>query len=198
MGNMTISFFTDRLYVRSVEKTDKEKYMNLRETTSPFARTYKSLPGFREDEWERELNSQSAIFVAAFLKDSSELVASASFQNIDTDTIEFGFDVFEAYRNQDIATELMKGMIQTAHALFPGKNFVIRTDVTNAACRRVAEKCGGILTGYEPTFAAKVVMASMKLYGNKLAGDEDQAKLRTKSAEFIEKNKEGVCVYRLE
>ncbi len=198
MGKLRVSFFTDRLYVRSVEITDKDKYMNLRETTSPFAHTYKSLPGFREDEWEREFNSQSDIFVAAFLKDSSELVASASFQNIETDAIEFGFDVYETYRNQGIATELLKGMIQTAHALFPGKNFVIRTDVTNAACRRVAEKCGGILTGYEPTFAAKVIMAGMKLNGNIPADNEEQAELRTKNAQFIEENKEGVCVYRLE
>ena len=54
MGKLRVSFFTDRLYVRSVEKTDKEKYMNLRETTSSLAAAYKSLPGFRENEWEGE------------------------------------------------------------------------------------------------------------------------------------------------
>ena len=172
--------------------------MNLREATNFLAFMYRSFPVFRNHEWEGELNSPNEIYVAAFRKDSPELVASISFQNFDTDTIEFGFDVYDAYRNQVIATEFMKGMIQTAHVLFPGKNFVIRTDVTHAAYRRVAKKCGDILAGYEPTFASKVIMAGMKLYGNKLADDVEQAQLRTKNAEFIEEDKEDVCVYRLE
>ncbi len=198
MEKPRISFFTDRLYVRSVEESDKEKYMDLREATSSLASAYKSFPGFRDHEWEGEFNSPNEIYVAVFLKDSQDLVASASFQKFDTDTIEFGFDVAEAYRNQGIATELIKGMIQTEHTLFPGKPFVIRTDVDNAACRRVAEKCGGYLTGYEPTLAAKAIATLMESYGNKPTDDEELIQMRKKNAEFIEENKEGVCVYRLE
>lgn len=198
MEKPRISFFTDRLYIRSVEKSDKDKYMNLRETTSPLASVYKSLPGFRDHEWEGELNSPNDIYVAAFLKDTLELVAIASFQNYDTDTIEFGFDVSESYRNQGIATELIRGMVQTAHTFFPGKTFVIRTDMTNAACRRVAEKCGGILTECEPTLAAKVIANFIKLYDYKSTDDPALIQRRKKNAEFIEENKEGVCIYRLE
>ena len=63
---------------------------------------------------------------------------------------------------------------------------MIRTDVTNAACRRVAEKCGGVMTGYEPTLASKAIAALMESYGNKLTDDEDMKKKKKKNADFIE------------
>ena len=45
MEKPRISFFTDRLYVRSVEESDKEKYMDLREATSSLASAYKKFSG---------------------------------------------------------------------------------------------------------------------------------------------------------
>ncbi len=127
-----------------------------------------------------------------------EMVASCSFQSYEGDCIELGFDVAEQYRKQGIATELVKGMLRTVHTLFSGKPVMIRTNVTNTACRRVAEKCGGVFSGYEPTLAAKAIAGLMESYGNKPTDDEELLKMRQRNAEFIEENKEGVCVYRFE
>ncbi len=67
--------------------------------------------------------------------------------------------------------------------------------MTNSACRRVAEKSGGIFSGYEPTMAAKAMATLIESYGNKPTDDKELLAIRIKSADYIEKNKEGVCVY---
>lgn len=198
MDKPAISFETERLYVRSVVESDKEQYMKLRVATSEIAEAYKNFPEFRDIEWEGELNSPNEIYVVVFLKKKPLLVASASFQHFDTDSIEFGFNVSEQYRNQGIATELAIGMLQTAQIMFPGKAVTIKTDKTNLACRRVAEKCGGVLSRYEPTLAAAAIKTLMESCGNNPSDDEELLRIRKQSTEFIEEYKEGVCVYRFE
>ena len=111
MDKPKIAFETERLIVRSIEEADKEAYMDLRAATSKFASVYEEVPGYRDREWDHELNSEEEIYLAAFLKDGNSLAAISSFQNIGSDTIEFGFDVWEQYRNQGLATELIRGMI---------------------------------------------------------------------------------------
>ena len=195
MDKPKIQFDTARLYVRSVEESDKEAYMNLRVETSDIALAYQIHPGFRDCEWNGELNSQKDIFLAAFLKENDMMIASASFQNYESDCIELGFDVTEQYRNQGFATELVQGMLEMFNVLFSGKTASIKTNVTNSACRRVAEKCGGVFSGYEPTMAVMAMETLLESYGNKPIDDKELLAIRIKSAEFIEKNKEGVCVY---
>lgn len=196
MEKPKISFDTERLYVRSVEETDKDDYMNLRVETSELSQAYQSVPGFRDFEWEGELNSWKDIYMAVFMRTNDKMVASCSFQSYEGDCIELGFDVAEQYRKQGIATELVKGMLRTVRTVFSGKPVMIRTNVTNTACRWVAEKCGGFFSGYEPTLAAKAIARLMESYGNKPTDDEELLKMRQRNAKFIEDNKEGVCVYR--
>lgn len=195
MDKPKIHFDTARLYVLSVEESDKEVYMNLRVETSDIAQAYHSFPRFRDHEWNGELNSQRDIFMAVFLKENDMLIASASFQNYESECIELGFDVTERYRKQGIAAELVQGMLKTVHTLFPEKRVNIKTNVTNFACRRVAEKCGGVFSGYEPTRTAVALKTLLESYGNKPTDDKEVLAIRKKSAEFIEENKEGVCVY---
>ena len=195
MDKPKIHFDTPRLYVRSVEESDKEAYMNLRVETSEIAHAYQSLPGFRDREWDGELNSQKDTLLAAFLKENNLLVASASFQSYESNCIELGFDVSERYRRQGFATELVQGMLKTISTIFPDKTVSLRTAVTNTACRRVAEKCGGVFSGYEPTRATMAMAALMESYGNTPTDDKELLAMRIKGTEFIEENKEGVCVY---
>ena len=61
MDKPKIQFDTARLYVRSVEESDKEAYMNLRVETSDIALAYQTHPGFRDCEWNGELSSQKDI-----------------------------------------------------------------------------------------------------------------------------------------
>lgn len=198
MEKPKISFDTERLYVRSVEETDKDDYMNLRVETSELSQAYQSVAGFRDYEWEGELNCQKDIYMAVFMKADDKMVANCSFQGYEGDCVELGFDVEEQYRKQGIARELVQGMLRTVRTVFSGKPVMIRTNVTNTACRRVAEKCGGVFSGYEPTLAAKAIARLMESYGNKPIDDEELLEMRQRNAEFIEENKEGVCVYRFE
>lgn len=195
MDKPYISFETERLFVRSIEEGDKEEYMNLRVETSELSRVYSSFPDFRDKEWEEELNSENEICLAVFVKGTQKLAASGSFQYFNSNTIEFGFDVDKDHRNQGIATELVMGMIKIVHVIFPGRSVMIRTNVSNTACRRVAEKCGGILTGYEPTNAAKVFAELMESFGSEPADNEELIRIRKQMAEFIEENQESACVY---
>lgn len=198
MDKPKISFETRRLFVRSIEAADMDAYMNLRVKASPMARAYEEYPEFKEHIWNDELNSQDDIYMAIFLKGSNIFVASAFFQGFRTDTIEFGFDVREQYRNQGIATELVMGLLHEAKTTFPGTHVIIRTDKENGACRKVAEKCGGVLSGYEPTLAAKAFEQLMKSFGDEPTDDEKLIQMRRRNREFIEENREGVCVYRFE
>lgn len=195
MDKPNIHFDTERLHVRSVEESDKEAYMDLRVETSEIAQAYQTLPGFRDREWNGELNSQKDIFLSAFLKENDVLIASASFQNYESDCIELGFDVTERYREQGIATELVQGMLEMVSNLFPGKTVSIKTNVTNSACRRVAEKCGGVFSGYEPNRAAMAMETLLESFGNKPTDNKELQAMRMASAEYIKENKETVCVY---
>lgn len=60
MDKLKIFFDTERLSVRSIEKSDKEAYMNLRAVTSEIAQAYQILPGFRDQEWNLSLSSITA------------------------------------------------------------------------------------------------------------------------------------------
>lgn len=195
MDKPIIHFDTERLHVRSVEESDKEAYMDLRVETSEIAQAYQTLPGFRDREWNGELNSQKDIFLSVFLKKNDVLIASASFQNYESDCIELGFDVTERYRKQGIATELVQGMLEIVSTLFPGKTVSIKTNVTNSACRRVAEKCGGVFSGYEPNRAAMAMETLLESFGNKPTDNKELQAMRMASAEYIKENKETVCVY---
>ena len=171
MEKPVISFETERLYARPVKESDKESYMDLRVKTSDLAAAYKEFPEFRDHEWDGELNSQNELYVCVFMKNTETLVAIASFQNFDTDTIEFGFDVAEEWRSQGIATELVQGMLKVMRSEYPGKEAKIRTNKENGACRKVAEKCGGVLSGFEPTLAARAIEQLMNSFGNKPTED---------------------------
>ena len=97
----------------------------------------------------------------------------------------------EWYRKQGIATELVLGMLREARILFPGKKIKIRTDVTNAACRRVAEKCGAVLAGYEPDVLARALIQYLDMYGKEPTEDPKTLEKRREYTEYIENNREG-------
>lgn len=162
---------------------------------APLSKAYEVFPKLIDNVWKSELNSHDEIYLSIFLKENNTLVVSASFQKFALDTIEFGFDVVERYRNQGIATELVKGMLRVMRTVFHGRGTIIKTDKMNGACRKVAEKCGGIFTGYEPTFAARAFASLIESFGNESTGKEKWIQIRKRYYEYIEENKDVVCVY---
>ena len=198
MEKPKINFETDRLWVRSIVEADKEAYMNLRVSSSGIAAAYVILPGFRDTEWENELNCPNEVYCAAFLKENQEFVACCSFQKFDTDTIELGLDVVEECRSQGIATELLKGMLKTVHDVFPGKSVKACTNVENTACRRMIEKCGGIHSGREPSPQANALASLFASIEKRGLDDEYVKNMQPTVLKFIDDYKEGICVYKFE
>ena len=68
MDKPRISFLTDRLYIRSVEESDKEDYMALRIATSELAEAYESNPAFGDHEWAYELNSSCDVYLSVLFQ----------------------------------------------------------------------------------------------------------------------------------
>lgn len=196
MDKTIINFETDNMFVRAIEEKDKEPYMDLRVSASEIAAAYIEFPGFRDKEWEGELNNADDIYCAVFLKKNNEFAACCSFQKFNTDMIELGFYVKQEYRNQGIATELLKGMLRTAADVFPGKSVKACTYKTNTASRKVIEKCGGRLSGYESSPAAKALESLLESIEKKTPDVNEAETMRSATAEYIEDHKESVCVYR--
>ena len=150
-----IDIETNRLSIRNVVEADKEAYMSVRRNNSVISCAYK-LPGFEDYEWNWELNSPDSIYLSVFIKSTNTLVASASVQKYLGQEIELGYDVVDSYRSQGIATEVVKAILAEVHRLFPEAKVIVRIDKNNTASRRVAEKCGGVLTKSEDTFMTVV------------------------------------------
>ncbi len=134
---------TDRLIIKTLCEEDRIAYMSLRTQSSDLAVAYEMLPEFKNYEWEAELNSEEDIYLSVFRKADGVFVASASIQNFDEDVVELGYDVVAEYRNQGIATELVRALIVESHSLFNESKVVIRVNNDNEASKKVAEKCGG-------------------------------------------------------
>ena len=190
-----ISFTTERLLVRPVSEEDKEEYMQLREKTSDIRYMYSEDPEFRESEWQSELNGKDDIYFSVFLKDSNTFVASASYQNYRKKFVELGLDVVEDYRHQGIGTELLTGLIETAHRSFPRATLKVRTRKKNTTAQKMIEKCGGKLVRKEEGAEVSAIRRTVKMMdaaGDKIDGWPDKKQL---CLELIEKGKDGVFVY---
>ena len=196
MDKSIFAFETERLLVRPLQEADKEYYLALVMDVSTFSPALKNSPVVGDFMWDQDIDSEDDVALAVFLKTTCAFVARASFQHIDTGSVEFGFDVVSEYRNLGIATELCKGMIRKSAEVIKGKKIFIWTGVDNAACRRVIEKCGGVFQRYEPTLDAEID-ATMMRYLEALEGPtEEQKHQMEEKRRFIEENKEGICRYR--
>lgn len=191
-----IDFETDRLHIRSVIEADKDDYMSLRVKNSSISKAYSIMPDFTDYEWDGELNGEDDIHVSVFLKPEGVFVASASIQNYKEKTIELGYDVKEDYRNEGIATELIKGLLSEVHRLFAEAQVIIRTDHENDASRRVAEKCGGVLIRREDSFACKMFSITKEAL-EKSGKDFEQSDNYDDMKELMVRGKDSVCVYEL-
>lgn len=185
-----IDFETERLHIRTVIEKDKESYMSLRVDNSRISDMYSLITGLHTDEWGRELESDSDIYLSTFLKESESFIASASIQKFRENTIELGYDVADEYRNQGYATEIVRSLLDVCHNSFSGIKVVIRIDRDNMASRRVAEKCGGVMVEEEDSFAAR----ALRIFKNELRGIDIQGK---DINEVIKQGEKAVCVYEM-
>lgn len=196
MGKPNITFETEKLIVRPVAPGDKEKYMKLRRESSPIKGAYDVLDGLLEEEWKAELNSAKDIFLVASMKDSGVFAASASYQHFEDDEVEIGIDVAEEHRNKGIATELLTNMLRIAHDKYPDKRIILRTERTNAACRKAAEKCGGTICGYEPHPFSRLMDVFFKVADERFPGSRKMDELKQEYIAALMGNMDELCVYQ--
>lgn len=185
-----IAFETERLNIRSLVESDKDTYMSLRICNSNFASVYSLEPKLADDVWEYEFSGDNDIYLAVTFKASDEIIASASIQSYKEENVELGYDVFNEYQNQGIASEILAGLVSETRRLFKDVRIFVRVDKENMASRRVAEKCGGMLVRTDDAQTIGAIIALVKRHtGTMDASDEMNS--------TIEKLKESVCIYEM-
>lgn len=197
---MIIDTHTLHFHIRTVRSSDKDDFMALRRETSDMSRAYDLYPEYLDQDWGQVLKDEQEINMMAFRNNVFVGICSFQFTDRDQDSVDIGYNIAKAYRNKGIGTKLASDMVSLAHKEFPGRDVLIRTRAKNKASQRVAEKCGGVLIGKEPTPEAKIFQDSLSKYGDGQTdehGDrmgEDQIK---KLRQVVEEGKEGVWVYRM-
>ena len=157
-------------HFRSIQEQDKRQYMTLRTETSRYAEIYKTVEGLSDYSWEQDLKDKNAIFMVVFREADGQFVAACSFQGIQGESVELGYDVVNEYRGQGIGTDVVKALIVVAHSVFPDKRILIRVRKDNAASQRVAEKCGA--KQIEITDAPEMAYINKLLQSEKMVREE--------------------------
>ena len=187
-----IDFETERLHIRTVAPEDRDDYMALRIGNSPISAAYAAMQGFTDYEWEGELHAEDDIYLSVFQKQGGAFVASASVQHFRSGCIEFGYDAVDGYRNQGIATEVVKSLLAEVHRLFPETAVIIRVGKDNMSSRRVAEKCGGVLIGSEDSIVGRLI----ERYTDS-AQSRDGYLMSDDLIAALERGKDYVCIYEM-
>lgn len=182
-------------HFRSICEADKELFMGLRSEASDIAPFYRLENGFSDYSWTEDLADESTVYMMVFLEADGKFVSACSFQGINRDTVELGYDVVAEYRGQGMGTAIVKELAALAHETFPEKQINIRIRKDNTASRRVAEKCGGKLTG---TVDSPTSVYFRQLL-EKLGGDPefkrrfDPASLQN----LVERGRDAIVIYEI-
>jgi len=140
-----------RVILRPVEESDKEFLLETLKLTSDVGEAYND-PKMAENYWERSvLGNKTMRYLMVCLADSNRSVAYCSLQDIDSDVIEIGLNVYPEYQGMGYGAEAVKGLLKITAEEYPGKEVIIRTRSDNAGSVRIAEKCGGRIIRKEKT-----------------------------------------------
>ena len=138
-------------------------------------------------------NSGETIYLRVFEKPDLKFVASCSFRNIEHAPVEIGIDVVREKRAGEIGNDLLHDLIAWGHEAFPERELRLKSRADDPACRRIAEKNGGIIIGREPTPMANALMRVIAKIGEEEIPLPEE--LKKMNAEAIERGREGICVY---
>ena len=90
-------------------------------------------------------------------------------------------------------------LIEKTHSINPEASLYIKTSTKNVACKRVIEKCGGILCGYEDSSFTRSMDSLRKEcdeHGFPFLDMYEKEK-RLEILDMIEKGRDGVCIYSI-
>lgn len=178
-------------YFRSIRPEDKELFMSVRSETSDVAPAYRAIEGYTDYSWDMTLSDQTAVSMMVFTHPEGSFAAISSFQNIDSDAVELGYDLVASYRGKGFGTRIVRELIQFAHEQYPDKKIMVKIRAKNTASLRVIEKCGGILIGTEDTPEAALMQRFLDR--DKLSEELPDSGAK----EIIERGKNGVKIYRV-
>ena len=140
----------ERFFIRPAAADDKEAFMHLQQENSELSEAYKD-EAFREHYWKGILEGEDDVYMLVFLKEDGRHIGNCSFQNVNSPAIEIGIDIDKRVQNQGFGTEVLTLLVAFLRANAPEQRCLIRTKSTNAPCRRMIEKAGGVKTGEEAT-----------------------------------------------
>ena len=155
-----IDVVLNEYHFRSICEADKDLFITLRRESGDMDRVYEAGPDLVEITWKNVLADMSTIYLMVFKLPEEKFIAMCSFQGINNEYIQLGYDVVASCRNQGMGTEIVRRLILLAHKTFPDKQIQIRIRHDNIASQRVAEKCGGRMIGRteSPEFKALAIL----------------------------------------
>ena len=175
-----------------MSRSGKELFMALRSEASDYAEAYRHVKSLYDVSWNEYMNREAAEYMMVFRRPEEVFVAECSFQGIQKESILLGCEVVAEQRGKGVGTEIVRELIQLAHARFPNRTIEVKIRKGNIASRRVTEKCGGKLIGTEDTPEARYYQKFLDRHN----GAKDFDALPSVQ-ELIRRWKDGIVIYEV-
>ena len=189
MKELHIDEIIDGFHFRRIEQRDKDLYMGVRAEVSEVAEFYRKYPDFSDYNWSLILKDDNEVGMVVFQQPDNLFVGTCSFQGVQKENLELGYDIARELRGKGIGTRMVGALFQLAHKHFPEREIFVRVRQDNSASRRVAEKNGAVFIKMDDP---PEVMALRTL----LEHNDDLSRTEEARA-IIERSKNTVRVYKV-
>lgn len=135
----------DSVFLRVVEETEKEKYLNVTYEYSVMKGMYKD-ESFRETTW-KEFLSDNAFVCSIYNKISSEYIGYCSIKDMGKPEWELAIELKSEFCKQGYGTESLMLLMKSVHNLTGRRFFRARVEVDNYASQRLMRKLGAVPNG---------------------------------------------------
>lgn len=126
MNDMFIDETVGDYHFRRVEQGDKEWFMAVRAETSDVAEFYRRYPAFLDFSWEKILEAENEISMVVFHEPDDLLVGICSFQGLQSDSLELGYDIMKDLRGKGYGTGMVGALFELSHKVFPEREIFVR------------------------------------------------------------------------
>lgn len=144
MEAIIVDEIIDGFHFRRIEPRDKGLFMGVRAEISEVAEFYRKFPDFSDYNWNLILKDDNEVGMVVFLQPDNLFVGTCSFQGVQKENLELGYDIAKELRGKGIGTRMVGALFQLAHKHFQEREIFVRVREDNSASRRVAEKNGAV------------------------------------------------------
>ena len=142
MGVVNIDEIVGSFHFRRIKPEDKDLFMAIRSETSDVAKFYSIYPEFLDYNWGLILKDENEMAMMVFQEPGDQFVGTCSFQGVQRETLELGYDVMKELRGKGIGSRMVGALFELAHKHFPDRDIFVRIRDDNPASCRVSEKNG--------------------------------------------------------